>query len=97
MKGCIKLSSGTGLLKLSRKLGERLRVKEGACEARKERGGAVCERDEAEPREILPQAGGKSVLSAKVLVWLWKKETADTGTRRFLLPACVAGGRAWMV
>lgn len=32
-------------------------------------GGGVFERDEAE-RRVLPQAGGKSVLSAKYVVWL---------------------------
>lgn len=58
-------------------------------------------------REIQPQAGGKSVLSAKLL-WLWKKKEWEQGRQREWvqreedfccpsLPVWVAGGRAWMV
>lgn len=55
-----------------------------------------------------PQAEGKSVLSAKVVVWLWKTErTEGKSVQRveeekedicfFSLPSWVVGGRAWMV
>lgn len=62
----------------------------------------MCERDGAEQRKIQPQAGGKSILSAKVVVWLRKKDperTEGVGSerrrRRYLLPlsSCLSGWR----
>lgn len=42
-------------------------------------GGQVCESRETRlSAEIQPQAGGKSILSAKVVVWLWNKGTERT-------------------
>lgn len=40
----------------------------------------MCERDEAERRDTATSLGGKSDQSAKVVVWLWKKDRVDRGS-----------------
>lgn len=73
------------------------------------RGGSVRGRDEAERREIQPQAGGKSILSAQSRGGRKKEKKKDTERREgvsserrryllllLLLPGWLEG-RAWMV
>lgn len=90
-----------------KQLNWKLREREGRREREKRLTGEREREREAEWREIQPQAGGKSILLAKVVVWLRGEKKTQRGQRQsvqrggdigcFSLPVWVAGGRAWMV